>query len=169
MIKTILAALLIMCANHLNSQKQICDTSGYYLYFLKKNTVSPKFNCDAYIISELTKDRFLFLNSEYKSLLAEWSELDETYGKIIDSFDLNVHRLESIYDLQKSKIDDMNNFAMPKLESSIDSLHDATKNLNDAKVSMDNALSEIKKAKNKKWIYAVVGFLAGGLTIAAIK
>ncbi len=168
--KKIILGLLSLCHIYsLSSQDQVCDTSAYHVYPLKKNTRSPTFGCDVFIISKQGMNRFDFLNNEYGIILNETIRLDSLYSGILNSYDLSISKLDSIYELQKIKIDSMNTFVTNNLDSSIATLTNTTADLNNARISIDNATELIKKSKNQKWVYSAFGFLIGGLTIAILK
>lgn len=168
--KTILNGLIVlffpltMCC-----QEKICDTTRHIFYELKKNIKIPKLNCDVYIVNEQTKDRFYYLNSEYPKLIEEVMHQDSLYNVLLENFEINTRKLNLIYSQQKNQIDSFIALVNPKLESSIILIESAKENMAKANLSIDNALMHIKKSKNRKWLYASIGVLLGGLTVAALK
>ena len=169
MTKLIINLLIILSSiSGLMAQKNICDLDTIRPFLLRKDSVFVNHHCDLIIITKDAMGRFEFLNEEYGAALDEGLEIDSLYRNFLDSMELNTDKLVSIYRNQKSQIDNMNDFVVPNLTASIDSLRQAKEDLNMARESIDEALGYIKKSKNKKWVYAAVGFLVGGLTVAII-
>ena len=62
----------------------------------------------------------------------------------------------------------MSSTVLPQLDSTILDLGVAKNSMIEATNSMNDALGSIRKAKKEKWIYAGIGFLIGGLTLAVL-
>jgi hypothetical protein len=130
------------------------------VYKLKANTASPKFKCDAYILSQQGFDRFHYLNEEYLTALKEGMLVDSLYSTLIDSFQVNTQKMKDIYTLQKKEIEAFEKVAMTGLQASIDNLASAKIDLADSKKSIDDAIKHIKKSK---WLHIGIGFTAGAI------
>ena len=161
--KMITLLLLLGLTLKAYGQKELCDTSKYFVYKLRANTVSPKFKCDAFILSQHGFDRFHYLNEEYLTALQEGIMVDSLYSTLIDSFQVNTRKMKDIYALQKKEIEDFEKVAVTELEASMANLASAKIDLSESKKSIDDAIHHIKK---NKWLHIAIGFAAGAIVFS---